>query len=142
MISNCGHDENGNYTGGKAGDQTGSEWLIQKWYNRPWNVILRHPDRSIGEKIAELAAQAAENDLIGYDQGNRLSFWEQLKASEYIPANIKTACESDCSAGVAAIVKAIGYLKGDAKLKKVSASAYTGNLRSALLAAGFQLGWL
>lgn len=26
MISNCGHDERGKYSGGKAGDQTGTEW--------------------------------------------------------------------------------------------------------------------
>ena len=35
MISNCGHDENGRYSGGKAGDQTGTEWRVINWYNRP-----------------------------------------------------------------------------------------------------------
>ena len=30
MISNCGHDENGRYSGGKAGDQTGTEWQVIK----------------------------------------------------------------------------------------------------------------
>ena len=35
-ISNCGHDENGRYTGGKAGDQTGTEYQIMNWYSRPW----------------------------------------------------------------------------------------------------------
>ena len=25
MISNCGHDERGKYSGGKAGDQTGTD---------------------------------------------------------------------------------------------------------------------
>lgn len=28
MISNCGHDENNRYSGGKAGDQTGTEYRI------------------------------------------------------------------------------------------------------------------
>lgn len=28
MISNCGHDENNRYSGGKAGDQTGTEWRV------------------------------------------------------------------------------------------------------------------
>ena len=32
MISNCGHDENGRYSGGKAGDQTGTEWQVINWY--------------------------------------------------------------------------------------------------------------
>ena len=35
-ISNCGHDENGKYTGGAAGDQTGTEYQVRAWYNRPW----------------------------------------------------------------------------------------------------------
>ena len=35
MISNCGHDENNRYSGGKAGDQTGTEWRVINWYNRP-----------------------------------------------------------------------------------------------------------
>ena len=44
MISNCGHDENNRYSGGKAGDQTGTEWRVINWYNRPWKCVLRHPD--------------------------------------------------------------------------------------------------
>ena len=44
MISNCGHDENGRYSGGKAGDQTGTEWQVINWYSRPWKCVLRHPD--------------------------------------------------------------------------------------------------
>ena len=34
MISNCGHDENGRYSGGKAGDQTGTEWQVINWYSK------------------------------------------------------------------------------------------------------------
>ena len=40
-ISNSGKDENGAYTGGKAGDQSGHEWELKPWYNRPWTVVLR-----------------------------------------------------------------------------------------------------
>lgn len=42
LISNSGHDENGKYSGGKAGDQTGTEWALIPWYNRPWKCVLRH----------------------------------------------------------------------------------------------------
>jgi hypothetical protein len=59
MISNSGHDENGVYSGGKAGDQTGTEWQIQPWYNRPWTNVLRYPVVTVREKIAELAEEAA-----------------------------------------------------------------------------------
>ena len=139
MISNCGHDERGKYTGGQAGDQTGHEWAAIPWYNRPWNYVLRHPDATVRKKIVELARKAANNDMIGYDQGDRYSFWQQLKVAEYAPDKITAPCESDCSAGVAAIVKAVGYLTGNTKLQGVSIYCYTGNLRAALKAAGFEV---
>ena len=50
MISNCGHDENNRYSGGKAGDQTGTEWRVINWYNRPWKCVLRHPDAKVDRK--------------------------------------------------------------------------------------------
>lgn len=137
MISNCGHDENGKYSGGKAGDQTGGEWKVINWYNRPWKCVLRHPDAKVRAMIASMAKAAANNNLIGYDQSQRYTFWEHLKASNYDPAKITIACEADCSSGVAAIVKGTGYRLGIDKLKNVSTSCYTGNLRSALKAAGF-----
>lgn len=109
------------------------------WYNRPWNYVLRHPDGAVRKKIVELARKAANNDMIGYDQGDRYSFWQQLEAVGYDPSKITVPCESDCSAGVAAIVKAVGYLMGNTKLQGVSIYCYTGNLRAALKAAGFEV---
>lgn len=139
MISNSGHDENNKYSGGKAGDQTGTEWQMRTWYSRPWNCVLRHPDPNIRNLIAELAEEAAANDKIGYDQSQRTTFWDELTKVGYHPKNITNPCEADCSAGVAAIVKAVGYLTGDAKLKAVSQHVYTGNERSALRNAGFEV---
>ena len=46
-LSNCGHDENGRYAGGKAGDQTGTEYQIINWYNRPWLCVLRFEDKKL-----------------------------------------------------------------------------------------------
>jgi len=54
-ISNSGHDERGKYHEGKAGDQTGGEWSIINWYNRPWNYVFRYPDQKTRELIAELS---------------------------------------------------------------------------------------
>ena len=139
MISNCGHDERGKYTGGAAGDQTGTEWEIRSWYNRPWNCVLRHPDRRVGNMLAELGRAAAKNNLVGYDQGQRGTYWQHLKASNYDPAQITIKCEADCSSGVAANVKAAGYRLGIKALQNVSADCYTGNLRAALKAAGFDV---
>lgn len=138
QISNSGSDERGQYSGGQAGDQTKNEWSIRTWYNRPWNVVLRYPDKEIGKLIAELAIEAANNDNIGYDQNQRGTYWQQLSKVGYRPSKITTPCEADCSSGVAANVKAVGYLKGLTKLQNVSADAYTGNLKNALVNAGFK----
>lgn len=135
-IANSGHDERGKYSGGKAGDQTGSEWEIRSWYNRPWNFVARF-DTAIGTDIAKLARNAANNEHIGYDQSQRTTFWDLLKnAKNYDPANITKDCESDCSAGVASIVKAVGYRKGLTKLQNVPVSMWTGNERECLRKAG------
>ena len=138
LISNSGHDENNKYSGGKAGDQTGTEWALIPWYNRPWKCVLRHPNANVRAKLAELATKAAKNDLVGYDQGQRNTYWQHLKASNYDPAKITVACEADCSAGVIANTKAAGYLLGIDALKNLSAT-YTGNMRSGFKAAGFQV---
>jgi len=141
-ISNCGHDENGRYAGGKAGDQTGTEYQIMNWYSRPWLCVLRFNDAKIAAMIADMATKAAQNNLIGYDQGtagnsnDRYSFWQHLKASNYDPAQITVACESDCSASTAAIVKGAGYRLNNAKLKAVSIYLTTRNMRAAMKAAG------
>ncbi len=137
MISNSGSDERKMYSGGSAGDQTGREWAVIPWYSRPWTVMYRYPMITIGEAIADLARKAANNDLCGYDQSERTSYWFALRAAGYDPAKIKTKCEADCSAGVAANVKAVGYLYGIDKLRRVSYSCYTGNLGAALKEAGF-----
>ena len=139
MISNCGHDEKNKYKGGAAGDQTGGEWAIIDWYSRPWTCVLRHPDEKVRAEIAKLAKAAAKNDLIGYDQNQRHTFWEHLKASSYDPAKITVKCEADCSAGVAAIVKAVGYRLNVKKLKNISTDMYTGNEKAVLKAAGFEV---
>ena len=138
LISNSGHDENGKYSGGKAGDQTGTEWALIPWYNRPWKCVLRHPNAKVRAKLAELGIKAAKNDLIGYDQNQRGTYWQHLKASNYDPSQITIACEADCSAGVIANIKAAGYLLGIDALKNISAT-YTGNLRAGAKAAGFQV---
>ena len=138
FISNSGSDENGRATGGKAGDQTQKEWTIRGWYNRPWDCVLRHPDTNVARKISELAIKAARNDKIGYNQNNRNSYWLLLRSAGYDPAKITTPCDADCSAGVIANVKAVGYLLGITKLQNIWAT-YTGNMRQAFYEAGFQI---
>lgn len=111
-ISNSGSDENGNYRGGEAGDQTGKEWRMRDFYLRPWTCVLRYPDQKVALKIAQLGIDAALNDRIGYDQSQNRTYLKQLKAVGWEPSKITTPCEADCSAGVCANVTAAGYLLG------------------------------
>lgn len=138
MISNSGSDERGQYHGGKAGDQTGGEWNIRAWYSRPWNCVLRYPNATVRKKIAELARKAAQNNKIGYDQWQRMTYWTQLQKAGYDPSKIKTACEADCSAGIIANVMACGYIYNLGALKNIGAT-YTGNMRQTFERAGFQV---
>lgn len=137
-ISNSGSDENGAYSGGQAGDQTGKEWRMRDWYNRPWTCVLRYPDQKVALKIAQLAIDAALNDHIGYDQSQNRTYLAQLKSVGWEPSKITVNCEADCSAGVCANVTAAGYLIGIKALQNHTGT-YTGNMRLALTKAGFQL---
>lgn len=137
-ISNSGSDERGKYKGGAAGDQTGKEWQLRSWYNRPWSVVLRYPDPAVGMKIAELGIDAALNNNIGYDQNQRTTYWTQLVKSGYNPSAIKTKCEEDCTAGVTANVKAAGHIFGIKSLEDIRIDTYSGNMRSRFVKAGFE----
>lgn len=139
MIANCGKDEFGSYSGGTAGDQSGGEYAIINWYNRPWNCVLRHPKAEVRSEIAKLARAAANNNNIGYDQSERMTFWNQLVKVGYDPAAITTPCEADCSSSTMSIVKAVGYRLNDNGLKAVSAALTTYGMRSALRVAGFDV---
>lgn len=126
-MANCGHDENGRYTGGTPGDQSGTEWYLRSWYSYPWNYVFRWKNEELAKLFAELAIEAADNNKIGYCQGHRDTFWNQLQKVGYRPGKITTACETDCSAGTIALIKAVGHLKGIKVLQNCSAT-YTGNM--------------
>lgn len=138
-ISNSGSDENKGTHGGKAGDQTGKEWQLRSWYSRPWTCVLRHPDPTVRQMIAEYGIDAALNNLIGYDQYQRYTYWAQLQNYSYKPAAIKTACEADCTAGVTGNVKAVGHVLGMPELENIAKDTRSGNMRSRFKAAGFQV---
>lgn len=139
MLSNCGHDENGKYSGGKAGDQTGTEYAMIAWYNRPWNCVLRHPNEAVGVDLAKVATAAAQNNLVGYDQGQRGTYHQHLKASAWDPSKITIACEADCSSSTAANIIAVGHRLGIKELQVLSPGLTTSGLRKACKAAGFEV---
>lgn len=140
MISNCGHDERGQYHGGQKGDQTGTEFELCAWYNRPWDCVLRYNGEKAEEVrrlIGNFAIQCAKNDNIGYDQDYpaRYSFHDELaKVDE--PSQIPNKCSTDCSASILAIVDKILRKLG---LGSVDYTGYTGNMREILGKIGFAI---
>lgn len=137
-VSNCGSNEFGGITGGRPGDQTGGEWRLRSWYGFGQNVVLVHPDARVNALVADMAEAAARNDRVGYCQAHRTTFHDQLKAAGWRPEKIAADCEADCSSGVAAIVQGAGHRLGIAALQGVSRDCYTGNLRAALVGAGYE----
>ncbi|THG36819.1 hypothetical protein [Adlercreutzia caecimuris] len=135
-VANCGHDERGKYSGGKAGDQSGTEWYIREDYDFGQSVYLVHPDDAVNDLMARMAVNGARNDNIGYDQGQRTTFYVCLKAANWVVSAIKEKCESDCSSGVGALGEACVQRL---KLTKahISKDIYTGNLKAAFVAAGW-----
>lgn len=128
MIGHARGDEEGKAKGGEAGDQTGKEVCIQKWYNKPWTMIFRAKDTSVAEKLASTMEAACANDNIGYDQAQRTTLYTQAEKVKFDLTKINTPCECDCSALVAVCVNAAGI--------KVSKSMYTGSEEKTLLATG------
>ena len=100
MAVRIGHasiDENGNATGGKAGDQTGKELCTRDWYTKGWNVLLRPLRSGLAEKSAAAMEEACANPSIGYDQSGRNTLYQKAKAAGFRLEAIDTACECDCS---------------------------------------------
>lgn len=138
LVSNCGGDENGNLWGGAAGDQTGREYKVAPWSNWGQVAIYRHPDPKVRKALAKKGRAAAENDLVGYDQGQRMTYFTQLKRAGWDPAKIAVKCEADCSSSTGANIVAVGHDLNDARLKEYDYSLSTHSMNSALIAAGFQ----
>ena len=98
-IGSARHDENGAYTGGAAGDQTGTEVSTQTFYNhsKGWRV-LRLKKTAYAKKNATAMSTACANENFGYDQGNRTDCLKYGTSS-----TVKTEC--DCSSLVRLCVK-------------------------------------
>jgi len=128
LIGHASIDENGRIAGGKVGDQTGREVCTRRWYSKPWNVMLICTDKAIAKKAAQLMRDACANNGIGYDQSQRTTaYTSALRNGRSFKA--PTVGETDCSQLIASCYILAG-------LTSISPHAYTGNLRSALLATG------
>ena len=129
-LAQASKDENGRYTDGKAGDQTGSELNIRTWYNRPWDTVLRPISVDLGKQIAHVAQILVKSNRIGYDQYQRTTAYDQCSKINWDINRINEIglCECDCSSLIAVILKFCGI--------SIPKTAYTGNLTSYLMQTG------
>lgn len=117
MIGGASGDENHQAKGGQAGNQTGKELKIQKWYNGKWNVVLRPKDATLAENLAIQCEGACGNMNIGYDQGERNTILPAAKEAGWILAKINTPCECDCSSLMAVCCICCGLPEKDFYVK-------------------------
>lgn len=131
MIGSARIDENGAAHGGKAGDQKqGKEVSTQEWYkhSKGWRVF-RCKDPEKAEIIAKIMEWACASDLIGYDQYQRNTLYNELKKSGFGGEPVLSkAVETDCSALVRVCLAFAGI--------DVSADFYTGGMANQMLATG------
>lgn len=129
-IVNAAHDENGRYTGGAAGDQSGGEVLRRPWYNRPWNIIERPIHKQVGEQVAAVAKLLAANPNIGYDQSERTSLYKEGSRIGWNPSRIGEIgpCECDCSSLIAVVLRFVGI--------EIPETVWTGSLDTCLRSTG------
>ena len=105
-ICHSSIDERGKASGGSSGDQTGREVCTRVWYDKGWNIYIEYPDAKIMAKAAAIAKKLADSGLVGYDQNQRNTLYQQLKkcgwdVDKYIKSGVKTEC--DCSSFIYAV---------------------------------------
>ena len=91
-------DENGRARGGKAGDQTGCECMIQPayWHKNGWKGI-RAKDPNKANAIAWVMVVACESNLVGYNQDERYAiFWTDLREGVLTNADCSTLVPFCC----------------------------------------------
>lgn len=130
QIGHARIDENGNASGGVAGDQNGKEVCITDFYphSKGWDV-LRAKEEAVAEKIAKCMEDACANPNVGYDQYGRLSLYNNVKYLKFkCDINtLKVKVECDCSSLVRVCLAYAGI---------EVANFTTGNEKSVILATG------
>lgn len=121
-------DENGKAKGGKAGDQTGKELRISDWRDFGQTYVYRFKDTDLARLAANKMIGLCNSRYVGYDQSDRTSLTAELESVDWVVSKLKTMCETDCSALVAAVCKAVGV--------SISPDVYSGNIGAGLLKTG------
>lgn len=130
-IGHAAGDERRGASGGKAGDQTGGEITLGRWYSSPWDAVLRPTDPGIAEKSALACEAACANPRIGYDQSQRNTLYEKAVAANFDLGAIEEPCECDCSS-----LMHVCAMAGGANVPFKWNCFWTGNMEAGFLASG------
>lgn len=130
-VGSARSDEYGKAHGGAAGDQKqGREVSTQEWYKhaKGWRVF-RAKDPAHAAIIARIMRWACNSALIGYDQYQRNTLYNELKKTGFSgEPKLSKPVETDCSALVRVCLAFCGI--------DVPADFYTGNMAAVMLATG------
>lgn len=105
-LPRIGHASGGEHGSkyNKAGDQTKKEVTTRSWYipSKQWGYVFRAKNAKTAENIAKCMEDICENNMIGYDQADRLTLYNAVKKNGFKcdKANLKKKVECDCSAAV------------------------------------------
>lgn len=134
MIGHANGDEKGGSSGGQSGDQTGREVCIQQWYSSGagWNFVLRPKSLDLAEKMAAACEWICTSNLVGYDQGQRNTLYNELEKLNWNYKKLTTKCETDCSAFMGTCAKIAG-----SNVQRVYGNCcYTGNQEKLFMDTG------
>lgn len=145
-IGQAAGDENWKKTGGKAGDQTGSEVATANWsyssksgaYNN-WRVIVRFKNGALADRAARAMEAACANDHIGYDQkpaDGRGELRLLAKKAGWNLSKITKNCEVSCSPLVGCCVNAAGITPNFTGGNKAPGSTGNSDFLNPLMATG------
>lgn len=129
FLASCNHDEAGRlgWEGkSKAGDQTGSEVSLvpyTTWNPVVWKAVYRAKDPDVAWLIGQAGIQMCRNPHVGYDQSQRLTFYDEMMKTGNID-DIVVDCETDCSAGTCADIIIAGYSDFPNNLRTAQWDAY------------------
>ena len=124
LIAQASKDENGLFSGGIVGDQTGKEVFIRDWYDGNWHTVLRPNNENLIQKSVDAAIYLCNSNIVGYDQRQRNTLHTQLLLHRYDYLKIHTPCECDCSS----FVTALALIGGAKKLEYAYNAPVTGNM--------------
>lgn len=123
-------DERGKAKGGDAGDQTGKEVKTGSWYNFNQTQILFWKDVSLAKKYVAALKYFASSNLVGYDQSERTTLYNELAKVKWKYPDLKVKVETDCSSLVLAAVNcAVGK-------KLITSAANSSTMKSILMNTG------